>query len=45
MMYVCVCVCVCVLNINLGADVSGLASIWHRNSIIFDTRKNPLLNS
>ena len=37
--------CVFVLNINVGADVSGLASIWHRNTIIFDTRKNPLLNS
>ena len=30
----------CVLTINIGADVSGLASIWHRNTMIFDTRKN-----
>ena len=36
------CVCVCVLAINDGADVSGLpsfASIRHRNTIIFNTRK------
>ena len=45
--YVCVCVCVCVcvlfmLVINGRVDLSGLssfASIRHRNTTIFDTRK------
>ena len=39
---VCVSVCVCVLTINAGVNVSGLrgfASIQHRNTITFDTRK------
>ena len=41
--YVCVRVCVCVLTIDGGVDISGLssfASIRHRNTIIFDTRKS-----
>ena len=41
-MCVCMCVCVCVLTIKSWVDISGLpslASIRHRNTIIFDTRK------
>ena len=41
--YIYMYVCVCVLTINGGADVSGLpkfASIRHRNTVIFDTRKS-----
>ena len=36
------CVCVCVLTINGGADIPDyptFASIRHRSTIIFDTRK------
>ena len=41
-MCVCVCVCVCVLTKNGVVDISDLssfASIQHRNTIIFDSRK------
>ena len=40
--YVCVCVCICVLTVNGGVDVlrlASFASIWYRNTIIFDIRK------
>ena len=42
MYYIYICMCVFVLTTNGMADVSGLpssASIRHRNTIIFDTRK------